>query len=286
MTHLRHPLVLIVDDDLDTRELYRMVLESVGYRVEDAGHVQAAIAAASRFIPDVVLADWLLPDGSGLEVCRGLRSSRSTRRIPVVAVTGLALEDQGLTSAGDEKALAGIIRKPANPDDILAAIRGALSRATERRLCDAAIRTRRYAEQVRRRGSTPATNGNSGCLDARALLQRAASRSGDSITLLIADDDGRYLAASGATRELTGYDAAEFAGLTVWDLTPPPNSVDGRGLWQQFIARGAQQGQYVLRHRDGQPVEAQYCALANIAPGWHVSAIAELPDLPVTLGAS
>ena len=47
-----------------------------------------------------------------------------------------------------------------------------------------------------------------------------------------------------------------------------------------------QHGQYVLRRRVGQPVEAQYYAVANIAPGWHVSAIAELPDLPVTLGAS
>ena len=37
-SELTPPLVLIVDDDTDTRELYRMVLESVGYRVEDAGH--------------------------------------------------------------------------------------------------------------------------------------------------------------------------------------------------------------------------------------------------------
>ena len=61
MTDSRHPLVLIVDDDLDTRELYRMVLESVGYRVEDVGLVQRAIAAVSAQVPDVVLTDWLLP---------------------------------------------------------------------------------------------------------------------------------------------------------------------------------------------------------------------------------
>src|SRR4051812_34992453 len=209
MTDLRQPLVLIVDDDLDTRELYRMVLESVGYRVEDAGRVQSAIAAGVRLIPDVVLADWLLPDGSGLDVCRGLRANRPTRRVPVVAVTGLALDEQGLTSGRDEEGLAGILRKPADPDDILAAIRGALSRATERRLCDAAIRTRRYAELARRRAAAPAGTGSNGRLDAGALLQCAAARSGDSITLLLADDEGRYLAASGATREFTGYDAAE-----------------------------------------------------------------------------
>ena len=285
MTDIRGPLVLVVDDDFDTRELYRLVLEMVGYRVEDAGHVKGAFAAASRVIPDVVLADWLLPDGSGLELCRALRANRQTRRIPVVAVTGLAMDGAGLGSARDE-GLAGVIRKPANPDDILAGIRCAFSRAAERRLADAAKRTRRYAELVHRRAGSAAADGEAGRMTAGALLERAASRSDDSITLLIADDDGRYVAAGGAARELTGYDAAELARLSVWDLTPLPDAADGRGLWQQFIAAGTQRGQYVLRHRDGQPVDAQYCALANIAPGWHVSAIAGLPSLPTTLGAS
>ena len=66
------PLVLVVDDDTDTRELYRMVLESVGYRVEDAASVSSADAALARVGPDVVLTDWLLPDGNGLDVCRAL----------------------------------------------------------------------------------------------------------------------------------------------------------------------------------------------------------------------
>ena len=285
MTDSRNPLVLIVDDDLDTRELYRMVLESVGYRVEDVGLVQRAIAAVAAQVPDVVLTDWLLPDGTGLEVCRALRAGRTTRRVPVVAVTGMALDESGLSAARNE-GIAGMLRKPANPDDILAAIRSGLARATERRLCDAAMRTRRYAEHVRRRAGARGTNGCEVRMDAGLLLRRAASRSDEAITLVIADDAGHYLAASGATRALTGYDAAELTGLSVWDLTPLPKAADGRGLWKEFIAAGMQHGQYVLRRRDGQPVEAQYYAVANIAPGWHVSAIAELPDLPVTLGAS
>jgi PAS domain S-box-containing protein len=283
MTDLRHPLVLIVDDDLDTCDLYRMVLESVGYRVEESGNVRGAIAAAGHAVPDVVLTDWLLPDGDGLEVCRALRSHRPTRRVPVIAVTGLSL-DQAAEANAHLEGIAAILRKPANPDDILAAIQVALTKVGERRLCDAATRTRRYAAQARRRAVA------NGCaaeaaLDPRLLLQRAALRSGDSIALVIVNDAGYYLAASGATRELTGYDAAELAGLTVWDLAPEADAVDPRGLWRQFIATGAQQGRYLLRRRDGQAVDAQYCALANIAPGWHVSAIAELPDLPITLGA-
>jgi hypothetical protein len=59
--------------------------------------------------------------------------------------------------------------------------------------------------------------------------------------------------------------------------------MDGNGLWKQFIATGVQEGHYILRRRDGAAVEAQYCALANIAPGWHVSALSEAPHMPITL---
>jgi PAS domain S-box-containing protein len=285
MTDLHHPLVLIVDDDSDTRELYRMVLESVGYRVEDAGHVRTATAAALATIPDVVVTDWLLPDGKGLDVGRALRANRRTRKIPIVAVTGVTLDPAAAMDASLE-GITEIIRKPANPDDILLAIGTAVTKAAERRLCDAATRTRRYADQVRRRAMSPAGSRAGIRVDPGVLLERVASRSDHSIALVLADDSGHYVAASGATREVTGYDPAELAGLTVWDLTPPSQSVDGKGLWNQFIATGAQQGRYVLRRRDGQPVDAQYCALANIAPGWHVSAFAELPVLPLTLRAS
>jgi PAS domain S-box-containing protein len=287
MTDIRHPLVMVVDDDLDTRDLYRMVLESVGYRVEEAGEVAAASEALARATPDLVLTDWLLPDGDGLAVCRAVHASRRSRHVPVIAVTGVSL-DQAEDAAVRREGITEVLRKPANPDDILGAIRVALTKATERRLCDAAMRARRYAAHARRRSDANAAGGpTAGCeagIDAGVLLQRAASRSDGSIALVIADDSGRYVAASGATRQLTGYDAAELTGLSVWDLTPLPDTADGQGLWQQFIAAGAHHGHYVLRRRDGRPVDAQYCAVANIAPGWHVSAIAELPDLPSSLG--
>src|SRR5687768_9702353 len=91
---LHHPLVLVVDDDADTRELYRLVLEAVGYRVEVAAHVRGAAAGLDRFVPDVVLTDWLLPDGQGLDVCEAMLSRRATRLVPVVAVTGLAFDEE------------------------------------------------------------------------------------------------------------------------------------------------------------------------------------------------
>ena len=284
MTTDHHPLVLVVDDDSDTRELYRMMLESVGYRVADAAQVHSALAVAAGACPDVVLTDWLLPDGDGFEVCRSLRANRLTRHVPVIAVTGVSL-DQGAETNARLDCFTAILRKPADPDDILAAIGTALTKAAERRLCAAATRTRRYAQRARRRAAVSPQDGEPGIgVDPGALLARVASRSDHSIALVLADDSGHCVAASGATREVTGYEPAELARLTVWDLTPP-DAADGPQLWRQFIAAGAQQGRYVLRHRDGQPIATQYCSLANVAPGWHVSAFVERPDLPLTLGA-
>src|SRR6185503_7639963 len=98
-TDLNRPLVLVVDDDADTRELYRIVLESVGYRVEDTGSIKGASAVLSRLVPDAVLTDWMLPDGDGLDVCRAMRDRGATRAVPVVAVTGVTFDGDGEATA-------------------------------------------------------------------------------------------------------------------------------------------------------------------------------------------
>ena len=280
---LNPPLVLVVDDDTDTRELYRLVLETVGYRVEDVASVTAAAAALARIVPDVVLTDWLLPDGNGLDVCRALSARAATRHVPVIAVSGLML-DGDTVKVGDCPGMVSLLQKPADPDAILAGIRDGVVIGLERRLRAAAERAKRYVAKVRRRPGAQETGAETMRADAQTLLQRVVARSGDGVTLIIADDHAQYVAASGATVQLTGYDANELAGMSVWDLTSLPNNPEGQGLWQQFIASGKKEGQYLLRHRDGRAVEARYVALANIAPGWHFSAITEALDMPATLG--
>jgi len=88
------------------------VLESVGYRVEDAASVSSADVALARVGPDVVLTDWLLPDGNGLDVCRALGRRVLTRHVPVVAVTGMTLGD-GAVKAEDCPAMVTVLQKPA-----------------------------------------------------------------------------------------------------------------------------------------------------------------------------
>ena len=277
-----HPLVLLVDDDGDTRELYRMVLESVGYRVEEASRIADAAATLHRIVPDVIMTDWMLPDGNGFDVCRAVHARVATRSVPIIAVTGVAFADDG--AAAKLAGVARVILKPVDPDTILAAVGDALATGTGRRLRAAAQRTKRYLEQVRRRAAQRRRPVTESRAEAEVLLQRVAARSGDAITLMIADDTARYVAVSGATHQLTGYEPSELSEMSVWDLTPVPSTVDAQGLWDDFIAAGTQEGHYMLRRRDGRAVSARYVALANVAPGWHVSAIAEFPLMPTSLG--
>ena len=278
------PYVLAIDDDLDTRELYSFLLESVGYHVETAGNVTSAVDSLDRNVPSVVITDWRLPDGDGFTVADALHERSDSRRVPIIAVTGVTMPP-AMSEEARRRGFTSTLLKPAMPDDILKAVRFGVEIGIAGELRRAAQRLRRYAlaaeARVARRGEIASPG--SGVLDARALVNRAAARTGGGITLMLADDGARYVAAGGEVRELTGYDTQELLSLSVWDLTPLPDARSGEGLWSSFLASGAQEGRYRLRRRDGEPVEAQYCAIANIVPGLHVSAVARASDLPASL---
>lgn len=278
MSSTASPHVLVVDDDADTRELYSFLLGSVGYRVEAAADVASAAETVTRATPHVVITDWRLPDGDGLMVAAALQEHSASRHVPIIAVTGVSMSAV-LSEEARRRGFVSTLLKPASPDDILQAVRYATEVGTARELRRAALRLRRYAKTVamRVRASSAQT------LDPTALVTRAAARSGHDITLMLADDSAHYVAAGGSVRDLTGYDTQELLSLSVWDLTPPPDASSGQGLWSSFIQSGAQEGRYRLRRRDGLPVDAQYCAIANIVPGLHVSAVAKASDLPASL---
>jgi PAS domain S-box-containing protein len=88
---------------------------------------------------------------------------------------------------------------------------------------------------------------------------------------LVANDEGRYLAANDTACRLLGYSREELVQLSVWDLTPDPHEVEGLILWKEFIEVGAQAGVYWLKRKDGSPIEVAYQARANVAPSRHVS---------------
>jgi PAS domain S-box-containing protein len=88
---------------------------------------------------------------------------------------------------------------------------------------------------------------------------------------LVANAEGRYVAANRAASELTGYGQQELLSLSVWDLTPPAGERDVDVLWRAFLQQREQSGVYTLVTRDGRTVEAPYAARAHVLPGLHLS---------------
>ncbi len=86
------PLVLIVDDDPDGRNLYSYALKAAGFRVEEAADGFEAVDKGYKLKPQVILMDLLMPRLDGWEVVSWLKKNPTTREIPIVAVTG-AQED-------------------------------------------------------------------------------------------------------------------------------------------------------------------------------------------------
>jgi len=81
------PLVLVVEDYQDAREMYAAYLQFSGYEVAEATNGIEAIEKAQRLMPDIILMDLALPRMDGWEATRRLKSDERTRKIPVVALT-------------------------------------------------------------------------------------------------------------------------------------------------------------------------------------------------------
>lgn len=118
------PLVLLVEDDKDSREMYAMGLDMFGLRVAAAASAAEALRHAERERPDVIVTDLTLPDMDGLDLCEALRQG-SGARVPIVVLTGRsAPEDrERADAAGVER----LIVKPCPPDELVDAIHALLS---------------------------------------------------------------------------------------------------------------------------------------------------------------
>ena len=94
--------------------------------------------------------------------------------------------------------------------------------------------------------------------------------------VLFSDNTGRYIGANAAAIELTGFSRRELLAASVFDITPPPDEKDVTLLWRAFLRTGRQEGEIVLRRRDGTHVSGRYMATTNVIPGVHVSVMAKL----------
>ncbi|MDD9878787.1 MAG: phosphate regulon transcriptional regulator PhoB [Magnetovibrio sp.] len=128
------PRILIVEDDPALVELLRYNLDTAGYEASVVEDGDEAMAAVHDEEPDLVILDWMLPNVSGIELCRQLRQSTSHRKLPIIMLTARSEEGdrvRGLKTGADD-----YIVKPFLPSELLARIEAVMRRAFPEKQAD------------------------------------------------------------------------------------------------------------------------------------------------------
>jgi CheY-like chemotaxis protein len=125
------PLILIVEDDVETRRFYMRVFELEGFRTGQAHNGLQAFEKAVQELPDLIVTDIAVPGIDGIELCRRLRADERTRRIPVLAITGYGDRqyDDRARDAGADR----VLIKPCSADRLAAEARRLLARGVVKR---------------------------------------------------------------------------------------------------------------------------------------------------------
>jgi two-component system phosphate regulon response regulator PhoB len=119
--------ILLVEDEPAQAELLRYNLEKAGFECLVGPNGEEALLLAEEENPDLMILDWMLPDISGIEVCRRLRADGATKGIPVIMLTARGEETdrvRGLESGADD-----YVVKPYSPNEIIARVKAVLRRA-------------------------------------------------------------------------------------------------------------------------------------------------------------
>ena len=120
------PYVVVVEDETPLQKLLDYNLRSAGFEVGQAYDGEEALLLIEERVPDIVVLDWMLPQLSGIEICRRLRRSTSTANIPIIMLTARGDEPdrlRGLDVGADD-----YITKPFSPAELIARIRAVLRR--------------------------------------------------------------------------------------------------------------------------------------------------------------
>lgn len=118
--------ILVVEDEAPIREMVCFVLEQNGYQPIEADDYDAAIARLVEPFPDLVLLDWMIPGGSGIQVIKHMKRDSQLREIPVMMLTARGEEEdrvKGLETGADD-----YLTKPFSPKELVARVKAILRR--------------------------------------------------------------------------------------------------------------------------------------------------------------
>ncbi|MHC4322955.1 MAG: response regulator [Planctomycetota bacterium] len=137
------PLVLVVDDNQQNRELLQAYLEDVDCRTIPAVDGPEALEMLAKEPPDLILLDVMMPKMSGFEVCRRIKNDPKTSEIPVIMVT--ALNEFGDIERGIDSGTDDFLSKPVNKLELLTRVKTMLKL---KHLTDKLQRTLAYLNEI------------------------------------------------------------------------------------------------------------------------------------------
>lgn len=120
-------LVMIIEDEEAISLLLSYNLENEGYKVATVSNGLNAVSEVERLMPSVIILDWMLPEISGIEICKLIRSKPDIKNIPIIMLTAKSQEEdkiKGLTSGADD-----YVTKPFSIPELMARVKTNMRRA-------------------------------------------------------------------------------------------------------------------------------------------------------------
>jgi len=127
------PRVLVVEDEPAQLEVLVYNLEAEGFAVSRARDGEEALLVVTEDVPDIVVLDWMMPNMSGIEVCRRLKSKPQTRSIPVIMLSARSEEVDKVRSL--ETGADDYVVKPYSVIELMARVRTQLRRVRPSTFC-------------------------------------------------------------------------------------------------------------------------------------------------------
>ncbi|TDF39631.1 phosphate regulon transcriptional regulatory protein PhoB [Alteromonadaceae bacterium M269] len=120
--------ILMVEDEAPIREMVKIILEQNGYETIEAEDYDIALEKIGEPYPDLILLDWMLPGGSGVQLAKKLKQLEFVKDIPIIMLTARGEEEdkvRGLDAGADD-----YVTKPFSPKELIARIKAVIRRAT------------------------------------------------------------------------------------------------------------------------------------------------------------
>lgn len=120
--------ILLVEDEAPIREMLTFVLEQAGFVVDEAEDYDIGLAKIKEPYPDLILLDWMLPGGSGVQLAKKLKTHEFAKDIPLIMLTARSEENdkiRGLEAGADD-----YVTKPFSPKELIARIKAVMRRVT------------------------------------------------------------------------------------------------------------------------------------------------------------